>query len=68
LFDDVGVKVGTVARGLGAGGQIGFGVDLKLWRRITVSGQGVFVAAVGRESHFDLRFASGWNFLGRAKR
>jgi Caspase domain len=68
LFDDVGVKVGTVAKGLGAGGQIGFGVDLKLWRRITVSGQGVFVAAVGRESRFDLRFASGWNFGGRAKR
>lgn len=68
LFEDVGIKVGAAGKGLGVGGQAGFGADLYLGRRLSVSGQGVFGVVSGRKSQFDLRLAGGWNFGGRPKR
>jgi hypothetical protein len=68
VFDDVGVKVGAVGKGPGFGGQAGFGLDIYLRRRFSVTGQFTFDAASGRESHMDVRFSAGWNFGGVGRR
>lgn len=68
LFDDVGIKVGSLNRGLAVGGQAGFGADVHVWRRMTLSMHATFGAVSGRRSEFDLRLGGGWNWGGPPRR
>lgn len=51
-------------RGTGFGGTTGFGADLCLGRRITLSAQGSFTAVSGHDTHLDLRLGGGWTWGG----
>jgi hypothetical protein len=68
VFDDVGIQIGGAGKGPGFGGQAGFGVDVFLGRRFSLTGHFAFDAAAARESHMDIRFAAGWNFGGVKRR
>jgi hypothetical protein len=65
VYDDVGIDAGFVQdRGLGLGGSLGFGADLLVWQRVSLSAHGTLTAIQDRGSRMGLAIGAGLHWGG----
>jgi hypothetical protein len=65
LYDDFGTDTGLAPdRAAGVGATFGFGADLLLWRRVSVSAHGTFTAISDRDPRMGVSVGGGWHWGG----
>jgi len=65
VYDDFGIDASLAKdRGAGLGATFGFGADLLLWRRVSLSAHGTYTAIADRESRIGVSIGAGWHWGG----